>query len=180
MFSLKQSLPTRHIDVLTMSPIHRYYNKGRLKGYQGGFTLVELVIVTVIIAIIGGILYQIIIMSADAWVFLSSRQELVQDGRVAMLRMVREIREAETILAAGKMGLRFRNPRGEEIVYRWLGTTLERGVEEAFYPLASNVQNFEFEYFSMDGIICRIVIKLDLQKGKESFRLESQVHPRNF
>lgn len=166
---------------------------------QGGFTLIEMVIVIVIITIIGGVLFHIIISSTDAWVFLSSRQEMVQDGRVAMLRMIREIRGATSIGAATTNEIRFTIPNGDVIGYRWMGTVddpLECRVGTgAFYPLASNVQDFEFEYWSMDVAspmsppgtdpeliddIRRIVIKLGLRKDDGSFYLESQVHPRNF
>ena len=58
-----------------------------------GFTLIELIIVITIIGIITGVVGFILFGAVDAWMFKFNRADLLADGRLAVNRMVREIRE---------------------------------------------------------------------------------------
>lgn len=60
-----------------------------------GFTLVELVITLILIAIIAGVLAPFIYQAVNGFVDTRARAELVGKGRLALERLARELRQAD-------------------------------------------------------------------------------------
>lgn len=63
-----------------------------------GFTLVEVIVVTAIFIIIIGVIYSIILYSQQSYAVGKNVAEIIQNGRVLIERMSREIRQAKKII----------------------------------------------------------------------------------
>ncbi len=161
-----------------------------------GFTLIELVIVITIIGIISGIVGSILIGTIDAWTFRFNRGDLLSNGRLAMNRMVREIREVKNrskVTTADPSEFSFENVDSVDVTYSLSGTDLNRTENETTNTLAEDVSNLTFTYFDSDGEpietpdvapgatdIRRVRINLTLTKSGENVYLQSESVPRNF
>ena len=151
----KQLTPLRRL--LEMRETYELLRKApaRLMRGQKGFTLVEIIVVIVILGIIGGITFQFVAHGVDAFKMARDRKELYDQGRLALERMAREIRDAYYIEATestdDEITFKRKHPGEafdniEEIKY-WLdGTDLKRVGDPNGTPqeavLASNVSNF--------------------------------------
>ena len=127
-----------------------------------GFTFVEIVMVIVILGIIGGITFQFVVHGVEVFKKSRDRKELYDQGRLALERMAREIRDAysvEVIDSATNSSFTFKKKHPdesadniEEIKYEFddANDQLKRvadpnGNEGGPYPakvLASNVSGF--------------------------------------
>ncbi len=161
-----------------------------------GFTLVELVIVIVLMGIITGIVGSILLGAIDAWTFKFNRQDLLSDGRLAMNRMAREIKEVKNrakVTTADASEFSFENIDSVDITYALSDTDLDRTEDETTNTLAEDVSSLAFTYFDADGDeieepdvapgatdIRRIRINITLTKNGENFYLQSDISPRNF
>lgn len=162
-----------------------------------GFTLIELVIVITIIGIITGIVGSILLGAIDAWTFKFNRQDILSDSKLAMNRMVREMKEVKNrakVTTADLSEFSFENIDSVDITYALSGTDLDRIEDETANTLAENVSSLTFTYFDADGDdeietpivapsktdIRRIRINLTLTKNEETLYLQSDVSPRNF
>lgn len=67
-----------------------------------GFTLIELIIVVAIVGILATSLYSVYQISSKSAQRTSTQGELVQNGRIAMDRMIREIRQTNEIVDRGE------------------------------------------------------------------------------
>ncbi len=131
---------------------------------QKGFTLVEIVIVIVILGIVGGITFQFVALGVQAFKKSRDRKDLYDQGRLAMERMVRELRDGYEVTDCTATSITFRvaHPAAfgvvDEIKYQLNGTDLERVGDPSGTPLtavlASNVTDFPmFEGTTTGGVI---------------------------
>lgn len=159
-----------------------------------GFTLIELIIVVVILAVIAGITVNIIYNASDAWQFIKLRKDISQQTRVAMERMVRQIRlirNSQSVLIANNRTISFYDNSGITVTFLWSGNQGD-SLFQGSNPLAENVSNFNLEYRDINDTllnppilspttnIWRIIIDLTLTKEGQSITLRSEVHPMNF
>jgi len=117
-----------------------------------GYTLIEIIIVIVILGIIGGISFQVVAYGVEAFKKSSDRKELYDQGRLALERMTREIRDAKELVECSDTSITFNKQHPsldsvEEIKF-WLdGTNLWRVRNPSTTPLsdllASNVDSFQ-------------------------------------
>lgn len=161
-----------------------------------GFTLIELVIVITIIGIISGVVGYILLGTVQGWTFKASRNDLLWDGRLAMNRMVREIREIKdstSVTTADSSQFKFIDMHDTDITYSINSTILNRTEGGTSNKIAENVSAIVFTYYSSSGStittplvaplstdIRRIKIDLTLTKGGENVYLQSEGVPRNF
>ena len=161
-----------------------------------GFTLIELVVVITIIGIIAGVVGFILFGAVDAWTFRLKRAGLLSDGRLAINRIVREVREVKdltSVIAASSSQFRFIDTDDTDITYSLNGSDLERTEDGTANTLAENVSSLSFTYYDFNGStistpavsssatdIRRVLIDLTLTKDGEDVYLESESVPRNF
>ncbi|MFC1592392.1 type II secretion system protein [Candidatus Omnitrophota bacterium] len=175
-------------------------SKIKFPASRKGVTLAELVMVIVVVGILMSGLSLGVKEAIDLWLFLSFRNEIVSQGRMALTRMGREIRQMKTrtpseepILLADSNHLQFTDVNDAVIDYQISSGSLMRNAD----ILADGVSSLEFCYYDRDKTaICSPVcecnvaggqlddieivgIRLQVQSGSQSMILRSQVYPRN-
>jgi prepilin-type N-terminal cleavage/methylation domain-containing protein len=161
---------------------------------QRGFTLIEIIIVIVILSIVSGITIKFLIDSLKIYTMTVNQKTLFDEGKLALERMCRDIRDARTITtpAAGGSGntivFQRTNATGsgqdlvdETISYRLNGSNLQR--EKASYSLpypilASNVSTFTVIRGTIDNHEITLSLALSLGTG-ENVTLQTKVYPKN-
>ena len=151
-----------------------------------GMTLIELIVVIVLLGIIGLFTFQFLVGSVEIYIAGSNQAELLAEAKLAMERMVREIRDANSILApdSGSSGNSITFIRshytavdsGTNITFQKSGTTLERkrGTNSP-EPLAEHVS-----YFNVTNNSNEIKLEMDLSLGGgENVTLHTKVYPKN-
>ena len=161
-----------------------------------GFTLIELIIVITIIAIITGVVGYILLGAVDAWTFKFNRNDLLWDGRLAVNRIVREIRQIKdttSVTTANASQFRFIDVDDVDITYSLSSTDLNRTEDGTANVLAEDVSSMGFSYYDSNGDtistptvspsatdIRRVQIDLTLRKSGENVYVQSESTPRNF
>jgi prepilin-type N-terminal cleavage/methylation domain-containing protein len=119
-------------------------------GKQKGFTLVELIIVTVIIAFIGVGAVEMLRLGAESQIIAEKSQTAAWDGQVALNRLTEDlhsIKSAANISTATATALTFTSYNGNTISYALSGGQLLRNS----LALANNVTGLAFSYFDASG-----------------------------
>ncbi len=177
---------------------------GRSKAAQSGqfgFTLIEIVITLVLVAIIAGVSGMLILQGSQAFVSGERRADATNKARVALERMLREIRtirEAGTILPLGNPAslIGFTDLNGTTICFaRNAATNILERTEGACppagpfvpVPLANDVTAFQVQHFDNTGGLAatptdvwQIQIDLTVTKNGEPQTVRARVYPRNF
>ena len=120
---------------------------------EKGFTLIEIIIVIVVLGIVSGVTFQIVASGVQAFKKSSARKELYDQGRLALERMVRELRDAKEITATSSDSITFNKVHksaqdsAEEIKFQRNGANLERIADPSGSALqavlAANVDTFQ-------------------------------------
>jgi prepilin-type N-terminal cleavage/methylation domain-containing protein len=125
----------------------------RTIGGQSGYTLIEIVMVIVILGVIGAFTFQFVAHGVQAFKKSSARKDLYDQGRLALERMVRELRDAKEVTEGSASSVTFKKAHPaqaadntEEIKFELVGTDLRRVGDPNGTPatavLASNVSSF--------------------------------------
>lgn len=168
---------------------------------QAGFTLIEIVITLVLVAIIAGVTGMLILQGSQAFVSGERRSDATNQARVALERMLREIRtirEAGAIMPLGNPAslIGFTDLNGSIICFAHNAATsvLER-TEGACppaglfvpVPLANDATAFQVQYFDKAGALAatpaqvwQIQFDLTVTKNSEPQTVRARVYPRNF
>lgn len=151
-----------------------------------GVTLIELIMTITIVGILTAVSSLYIKETIDLWRFLSFRSEAVAQGRTALFRMEREIRQIRdnaAVIAASVSQLRFFDINNVDINFTLSGGDLMRNAD----ILASGASDLTFTYYNSANQaivnpttdIYRIDISVTIQSGGQSKTLKTQVYPRN-
>ncbi|MFH0790599.1 MAG: prepilin-type N-terminal cleavage/methylation domain-containing protein [Candidatus Omnitrophota bacterium] len=156
-----------------------------------GVTLIEMIMAIVIVGVLVGVSSMYVKETIDLWHFLNFRSEVVSQGRIAMIRMGREIRQIRDNLSvynASAIRFRFDDINGNNIDYQLIGNNLMRNSD----VLASGVSSLGFIYYNSSNAVIpvplvsptatdiyQISITLFIQSGSQTKTLRSQIHPRN-
>lgn len=151
-----------------------------------GITLIEIIVVIVLLGIIGLFTFQFIGSGVQTYIVASNQSKLLAEAKPAMERMVREIRDANTIVepTSGSSGnsIHFTKSHSTavdsdtDIYFQGSGSTLERkrGANPP-EPLAENVSGFTVTNNSDE-----IKLELTLSLGDiENVTLRTKVYPKN-
>jgi len=153
-----------------------------------GYTLIELIVVIVIIGIVSSIAIPFVVAAVDAWLIMRTEREVLSEGRYALERMTREIRQIKSIDDIGTFSatqFEFTDVNDNSIDFEQSGTTLLRNDD----ILLGNLQNPEgltFTYLdsssnetAVKANIRMVRIKLILESGDTIVRLRSLARFRN-
>jgi prepilin-type N-terminal cleavage/methylation domain-containing protein len=165
---------------------------------QRGFTLIEIVIVIVILSIISAISIKFLVDSLQIYTMTVNQKALFDEGKLALERMCRDLRDARTLTTpgAGASGsiLRFtrdnntaQDSAGEDIRFIWSGTpgtALQKRKSQpsvTLVDLASNVSTFTVTRGATatnNANEITILLTLSLASG-ENLTLRTKVYPKN-
>ena len=163
---------------------------------QRGFSLFEAILVIALVGIVAAVFATALVPTMRASVMVGTRNEALQSARVALDRMVREIRLIRSTAyiqtwTANDLKFNVNNPYNTSIEFKLSGDTPPNllRVKDGVLPgdvLSGNVQSLTFSYLENNGNpaalanIWRIVIDLSVKVGAETVNLRSEVHPSNF
>jgi prepilin-type N-terminal cleavage/methylation domain-containing protein len=155
-----------------------------------GFTLIEIIVVIVILSIVSAITINFLINSLQIYTMTVNQKTLLDEGKLGMERMCRDIRDARSISSpasggSGSLITFIRNNatvqdvEAENITFRLTGTTLEKvkASPVATSSLSSNVSTFTVTRGATNDEIT-IVLTLSLSSG-ENVTLQTKVYPKN-
>jgi hypothetical protein len=168
---------------------------------RSGVTLIELIKVIVVVGALVGLFSLGVVEAVNLWRFLTFHNEIVSQGRMALARMGREIRQMpprtpvfEPIQVANADSIEFDvmdlDEDGSIDRLEYNRDTGNNELKRIFKGnpdiLATNVSNLGFTYYNKNNQIAsgpsdvyRITITLTLTDGSQTFILSSQVFPRN-
>ncbi len=170
----------------------------RARFKKEGVTLIELVIVIVIVGVLTGVSALYAREIVDLWRFINFRSEIVSQGRAALMRMEREIRQIAgkgSVYAAGISQLRFHDIYGNDIQYQWLSDpdpSIKGAIMRNNDILVKGVESLVFNYYDQDNnpivsppvspsdtTIKRISVTFIMLAGDQEKTLSAQTFPRN-
>lgn len=158
---------------------------------RSGVTLMELVLVMGVVAVLASLSSVYIREVINLWNFVSFRNEVVAQGRTAMMRMTREMRQVSNqsaVLSANATCFRFVTAGNDTIEYNLSGTYLMRNTN----IMAAGVSKLGFVYYNNQSAalsspkvspqttdIRSINATMELTSGKQSKSFTARIFPRN-
>jgi prepilin-type N-terminal cleavage/methylation domain-containing protein len=162
---------------------------------QRGFTLIEIIIVIVILSIVSAITIKFLADSLRVYTMTVNQKTLLDEGKLALERMCRDIRDARIITApaAGGSGSTITFLRGnsttqdvadESITFQLTGSTLEKvkSSPSVTSAMASYVTTFSVtrgQVATSDENEITIQLNLSLVGSGEHVNLQTRVYPKN-
>lgn len=157
----------------------------RLGAEEGGFTLVEMVVTLLVMSIITAAFLAVFSRALTDSETVQFRRDYLNDMRIAMEQMTKQIRQATAVdtAQADYLGMdTLINGASHHIHYRVDGTTLVREIDggSATPILQDLASTAVFTYTYSDGILEEIDILLTVDRGNGgTIDLSSQAETRN-
>lgn len=167
-----------------------------IKNLRSGFTLIELILVTLLISILLGAITATFVVGLRAWDVGILHGGVKKDASYSLRIMSEEIKQATSITAANQNNITFvadldRNGVDESITYSWsgvIGENFNKIQGTTTTPLARDVESVQLQYYDANNNLLsppvtassvRVVeIALRLKKEDESIRYISKFRPR--
>ena len=155
------------------------YSIKKILYQKGGFSLIELMIVVVLIGLIVLGLVAFFTGGARSWIIGQSQLKAQREARQAMDSMVREIREGNSIVSgstATNITIRYLASFGKsDVNFSLAGTTINRNSNS----FMDNVQTLNFTY--PDASKVHILLEVDVDNdGRPDITLNTDVNLRNY
>jgi prepilin-type N-terminal cleavage/methylation domain-containing protein len=153
---------------------------------QRGFTLIEIIIVIVILSIVSGITIKFLVDSLRIYTMTVNQKTLFDEGKLALERMCRDIRDARSITSVTTSSITFvrtnataQDGAGETITFqRNAGTSTLEKVKAS--PVVTTTLVSNVSSFSVTNSSNEIQLQLTLQLASgENVTLQSKVYPKN-
>lgn len=145
----------------------------------------ELILAMMLLGIIVAVSGVLMGRGIDAFRLVTDRTDVVQQARLAMTRMQKEIELLTQVQVASSDRVVFLDETLSPVEFRVDGTDLRQGNE----ILVSGVQNLQMTYYQSNGNetsaapqVRRIHIEMTLQteRGSGTLALRTDIFPRNF
>jgi len=162
--------------------------KARIPGPTSrGFTLIEIIMVIVILSIVSAITIYFLVNSLKVYTMTVNQKTLFDEGRLALERMCRDIRDAKTITTPAPNGsgntLTFirtnataQDSADETITFTLSGSTLVKVKASNTYAMAENIFQFNVTRDSGSEMLLRLVLQ---RPSGEQVTMETKVYPKN-
>jgi prepilin-type N-terminal cleavage/methylation domain-containing protein len=150
---------------------------------EKGLTFVEIIVVIVIMGILSLFTFQFLGDGIETYLLISGQEDLFSEARLAMDRMTREIRDANTITSvlAGEIQFVKEHQSGLDtsgaVTFKKNSTDLQRlnSGTPGWFTLAGNVKTF-----TVTDNANEIALSVTVGKtGQEDIVLETKVYPKN-
>ena len=146
-----------------------------------GFTLIEIIIVIVILSIVSAITIKFLVDSLRIYTMTVNQKTLFDEGKLALERMCRDIRDAKSITSTSnsitltRTNATAQDSANESLTFQLNGTTLEKVKASTSYAMASDVSAFTVTNASNE-----ITLQLTLSRATgENVTLQTKVYPKN-
>ena len=158
------------------------------KQRDGGFSLVELILVIIILSTIAAVGSQMLSSGFNAYFSGRDLIDAEWQGRYAMQRISRELRDVRSAtsgdLVMSSSQITFTDNSANVITYALSGNTLTRNT----LPLADGVTSLSFYYIQADGSttatsaadVMYISVDIAINLNNSSYSLRNTLHPRRF
>jgi len=162
--------------------------KARIPGPTSrGFTLIEIIMVIVILSIVSAITIYFLVNSLKGYTMTVNQKTLFDEGKLALERMCRDIRDAKTITTPAPNGsgntLTFirtnataQDSADETITFTLSGSTLVKVKASNTYAMAENIFQFNVTRDSGSEMLLRLVLQ---RPSGEQVTMETKVYPKN-
>jgi prepilin-type N-terminal cleavage/methylation domain-containing protein len=153
-----------------------------------GFTLIEIIVVIVVLAIVSGITIKFLTDSLRIYTMTVNQKTLFDEGKLALERMCRDIRDARSITGTTATSIAFTRTHpttggdgaGENIRFDLSGSTLRKvknagGAPENPIAMADNVTAFTVTNATNE---IQLQLTLSLASG-ENVTIQTKVYPKN-
>ena len=154
--------------------------------FQRGFTLIEIIVVIVILAIVSAISIKFLTDSLRIYTMSVNQKTLFDEGKLALERMCRDIRNARSITGTTASSITFvrddptaQDIAGETIIFQRnaVANTLEK-VKAS--PVATSTMASNVTAFAVTNATNEILLQLTLQlTSGENVTLQTKVYPKN-
>jgi prepilin-type N-terminal cleavage/methylation domain-containing protein len=153
---------------------------------QRGFTLIEIIVVIVILAIVSGITVKFVIDGLRIYTMTVNQKTLFDEGKLALERMCRDIRDARSITGVTASSITFvrddataQDIAGETIIFqRNAGANTLEKVKAS--PAATSTMASNVTAFAVTNATNEILLTLTLQLTTgENVTLQTKVYPKN-
>ncbi len=163
-----------------------------------GFTLIEMVMVITLLGIIGGIIALPLYIGTKGWFEATTREGITESGRIAIERMMREIRNtgrtaanAPCISTATATTFSFSDASGnlttcDSIAFSLAVPNIQRTDASGTSNLANDVNSLAFTYYDNANVptavvanVRRVGIEIVSTSGGETLRKYSEVYLSN-
>jgi prepilin-type N-terminal cleavage/methylation domain-containing protein len=155
------------------------------KANQHGFTLIEMVVVIALSAIITVMVTRFLAQAVMSFLAAQNITDANWQGRIAMERMVRDIRQVRSPLDVTTMTateFAFLDILGNSIDYKLTGTTLTLNG----FVLANGISNVAFTYYNYAGTVAAtaatlnfVYITLDVTQDNSNYSTSTAIYLRN-
>ncbi len=157
---------------------------------EAGFTLMELILTIVIAGMLAGFTAHMLVAGADTFDYLTVRKTGLEDSRMAMQRIVKEVRQAldpGMIQKATADSMRYLNVNNQSVQVRYINQSISLNGQ----TLIDHVSQFNLKFFDGSGVqlafpisntgnIWRIRVSFVYSNGGQSISLQQDIVPRNF
>jgi len=153
---------------------------------QRGFTLIEIIIVIVILSIVSAITIKFLVDSLRIYTMTVNQKTLFDEGKLALERMCRDIRDSRSITSVTASSITFvrddataQDIAGETIIFqRNAGANTLEKVKAS--PASTSTMASNVTAFAVANATNEIQLQLTLQlTSGENVTLQTKVYPKN-